>query len=361
MMTALMNTSTRQLIYPSALIVFLWGSVALADAEASRETSDKPWSVALSVSNGVGSGTFVSNSFIRQTSDWVGQSWNLSADYRFAAWSRTLVLRSSWSFDYELTTPNGGTARRFSPSDLRLSLSESETYRDELTGIALSTGLRLTLPVSYESRGATDLYFAVGLNGAATRALGPVTLSWSLGMTKYIQGSTIKLSRGIERCGQGSGRGPVDAVSFSPDACQAVLGLNPEGFPNTSFLLSNRLGASWEIIPAVTASYSVGLNQYFKYGMQGRDALTSVHAAEGMRRVDYFWPTLDATVELSELVESLQPLPVALSLSTGITATHPTRSADDKSIIWPFFASSFGQGRAANGYGSIYVDLTGTW
>jgi len=335
--------------------------VAAAEVRVSKDAEEKPWTVSLAVSNAVGSGNFVTNPYIRQTSDWVGQSWSLGADYRFAVWNRKLTLRAGWSFDYELTTPNGGTARRWSPSDFRFALSESETYRDAFTGTVFSSGLKLTLPASYESRGAADLYFALGLNGAATRTFGPVSLRWSLGLTKYVQGSTIKLSRGIESCGVTGGRGPTDAVSFSPDACQAVQGLQPEGFPNTSMLLSNSLGVSWEINPAVTASYSVGLNQYFKYGITGDDTFASVHAAGGMRRVDYFWPTLDATVGLPELVDELKDLPVELSLSMGITATHPTRSADDSSIIWPFFAGSFGQGRAANGYGSVYVDLSGTW
>ena len=361
MMTASRRGSIPLMTVVGFMMVGLWGASAAADVHVASKTSEKPWNVSVGVSNVVGSGTFVTNPYIRQSSDWVGQSWSVGAGYGFDVFGRELVLRSSWSFDYEFTTPNGAIPRRVSPHDFRISLSESESYRDELTGVVLSSGLQLTLPVSHESRGATDLYFALGLSGDLSRSFGPVSLSWSLGMTKYVQGSTIKRSYGIERCGAGQGRGPTDAVSFSPDACSAVQGLHPEGFPNTSMLLNNQLAVSWQVAAHITASYSVGLNQYFKYGMPSDDSLTSVHARGGVRRVDYFWPTLDLSVGLSDLVDELGELPVELSLSTGISAAHPTRSADDQSIIWPFFAGSFGSGRAADGYGSVYLDLNGTW
>ena len=330
-------------------------------SEARVNAPAKPWHLSVGVSNIVGSGTFITDPYIRQSSDFIGQSWSVAAGYDFEAFGRALTLGSSWSFDYEFTTPNGAMGRRFSPHNIRLAVSEAETYREPLTDVVLSTALRLTLPASYESRGATDLYFSMGVGGALERSFGPMALMWSVGLTKYVQGSKIQRSYGIVRCDGLVGRTPVDAESFSPQSCAAVQGLQPEGFPNTSALVSNRVSVVWNVTESVNASYSLGLNQYFKYGMPIDDVFTGTNARGGMRRLDYFWPTFDVSLGLNELVDSLLVLPFELSLSAGISATHPTRSADDRSIIWPFFTQSFGSSRAAHGYGSVYVDLSGTW
>ena len=101
--------------------------------------------------------------------------------------------------------------------------------------------------------------------------------------------------------------------SLIPRDASTLVGKEPMTLERlTKMLLNNQLAVSWQVATHITASYSVGLNQYFKYGMPGDDSLTSVHAVGGVRRVDYFWPTLDVTVGLSDLVDELGALPVEL-------------------------------------------------
>jgi hypothetical protein len=59
--------------------------------------------------------------------------------------------------------------------------------------------------------------------------------------------------------------------------------------------------------------------------------------------------------------DQLASLPVKLSLSAGLTALHPAQTSDNSSIYWPVLWNSFGSDRAANNYGSVYFDITGTY
>ena len=126
----------------------------------------------------------------------------------------------------------------------------------------------------------------------------------------------------------------------------------------------NSFGVDYSVTENLSVSYSLLIRNFFSYtddNVNAVDGYTSPYADAGRGRVDQLWPSLSVDYGVDEWVKKVADLPVSLSVSAGITALHPAQTRDNKGIMWPFFYQAFAQNRAANNYGSVFADITGTF
>ena len=136
------------------------------------------------------------------------------------------------------------------------------------------------------------------------------------------------------------------------------------GAGNTNFDIINSFRVKYNISESLSTSYSLTIWNSFNYDIDGcdePDGFTSSNADCDGGRSDRLWPTLEVAYELDGLLSNVAELPVSLSVAGGLTALHPAQSADNSGILWPWFYPAFANGRAANNYGSIYIDLIGVY
>ena len=204
-------------------------------------------------------------------------------------------------------------------------------------------------------------YTALRTGLGLSRSFGPVDLSWHGSFTKFINGEPIKKKHSLNR------RDLTKAMIEDPslldiDADGTVQqDMTTEGTPNTSMLITNSLSIGYNISEDLSISYSVGFLNSFKYAMPDDEYTQVVNTIPGTGRIDMMSPTLDVTYNLSSGLADVVELPCSLGLSTGISALHPARQADNQGFFTPFFFDTFGENRAANGFGSSYFDLVGSF
>jgi hypothetical protein len=305
----------------------------------------KAWSVTVGLDHSVSAGTFTKDPYVREFNDEVVQSWMFSGKYKFKLGDHTLAAGLAAGFDVLLTVPNTNPARRISPQAVGLSLGDANMYTEKVTGITFFGNARMFLPTTFEDQSTKRILSVRGTAGM-TRAFGPVELVYTLGVTKGFYSSNVVVSR-------------KDIVR-STDNINARLANGvyevADGRGVTQFDVRNMVGASWSILPQLSLSYYLTLINGFRQGIvSSEDAFTSVNADAGMGRFDRLQPSLTLAYQLPEVGG------VNMSLSTGISASHPVQSNDNKSIILPFFYQTFAQNRAANNYGAVSMTLMATF
>jgi hypothetical protein len=305
----------------------------------------------LGLSHVVAAGRLAGNDALADKTGYVGQQWAISPYLGFELADHWLRLSARFSLDVGYTAPDTPTGRRVSPRDTRLSLSDAELLQEPLTGINLGASLRAILPTSYESIRVRKQWGGLGVGLTASRALGPVDLSWSTGFTKYFNGSAVRTSY----------------TSIVSDANQSLASSRgdglytlPAGFGNPSFAFSNALEVDLNLGDVVSIGYSVALINAFAYQVAAADAQTSVNADGDRQQTDQLSATLAITYRAGEHLRGILDLPFRLDVSAGLSTLTPALSADNRRIRWPVFYQAFGS-QAAGDYGTFFLDLSGTY
>jgi hypothetical protein len=327
-----------------------------AVSQAVRQTDDlaevekRAYRLSVFLSHGVGSGTFLQGSSF-DYARYVAQSWSLGGSYTTALAGQTLTLGGSWSFDWTLTVPNSNPARRFQPYDLQAYVRAPDILTIPGVGVNLSASLKFYFPISYASRQVTQRWLAVAASWSLSRSFGPVSLSYSFNARKAFNGSLVavagrSVARGSDPVPNGQG-----SIAFG------------SGYANTQWDIQNAFGVSYNHPSHWGLSYSFMLWHALKYTLQPtRDEFTSIHAQTGLQNgADVMISSIEASYALSESLKDLLDWPVELSLALGISAFHPAKEPDNKSFIAPVIVNAFLGDKAANNYGSIYLQIGGSY
>lgn len=329
-------------------VVFLLSVLASESRAAELSREDKRWRVSVSVDHSLSSGAFLQHEQLRATHRSVLQSWAFEVGRRFSCWRWQPRLMLGWAFDLELTTPNSNPARRWRPSDVRLSLSEPKLFQWSTVPLKIGTGLGLTLPTAVGSRSVKSLLFAIGGNLSAE-------MNWrALAFSYRFQGTKSFSEHSIARASHSVAR-DSDQPEWS--------GLRDEpatfllGSANVDFVLSQTLGVAIEMGRVWSASYRVTILNEFRHAVADeRDEWTAIHAKEGRGRRDWLQPTLEVAFDVKEAFD----FSFETSIALGLTAFHPATTTDNQDVLWPVFFNVLGQNRAANNYGAAYLSLAVT-
>ena len=324
--------------------------------------SARPWGGVIVLDHFVGSGTFMSDATLRSHFAYVGQSWDIRPHYVFDFQSIKLKAAARILFEYEYTTPDTSPARRFKPADTTLSLSAPELYREPWSEVSLNASIRWLLPTSWESINVKEQWGAAGFAIGAQRFFGPLHVAYSFAMYKYFNSEIARTTVGSV-C-------PLGASCYKAgrDAPPSGTGAEfsyPAGPLNYSFAVLNTFAVDYSISENMSVSYSLLIRNFFAYKDSNVNVADSYCSPVGdcteRGQTDELWPSLSVDYVIDEWVKKAVDLPVSLSVSAGITALHPAQTKDNKSIMWPFFYQAFAQGRAADNYGSVFLDLAGSF
>ena len=328
-------------------------SAAVNPMMAEMQGEMKSFGVQVVLDHAFGTGSFVKNRELRRTAAYAAQSWQIQPYMKVNLLGKDLKLSGKVGFELEFTQPDMND-RRFKPSDISVALADPKLFKFEGLGVNVSGEVRGYLPTSYESIGVKKQWTALSGKLAFSRAFGNAVVMYSFGMTKYVNGAKIP-EKSATLC----------RVS---DGCAAPTGIDDPtnynaGYANSSFMMMNAFVAAYNITELLGVSYSLAIVNMYKYKVvDGVDEFTSINADPNRGRMDLLAPSLSLSYGLSDgILKDIVDLPGSLSLSAGIAAMHPAQKADNTGILWPVFFNTFGNNRAANNYGSFFVDLVGVF
>ncbi len=310
----------------------------------------KRWGGMVVLDHAVSTGTFVNNAGLRDRSNSITQNWDARIFYNTKLLGKKLMLGVRANLGLSLTVPDSNPGRRIIPYDLRLYATMPSAYVEPVTGVSFFVSAQALLPTSYESLNVTKRRLGVrGLVGAM-RSFGPLSINYFFIATKNFNSSkvavrTSDISRSSDPILSRNANGSVQVAS---------------GQANASFDIRNSIGLNYSINDYWSLNWSLDFVNVFRYELYSQtDAFSSAYADAGAGRMDLLEPSLGFYFSASDAFAKYVELPFSLGIQGGISASHPAQTADNKSIMWPFFYNSFGQNRAANNYGSVYLDLVG--
>lgn len=139
------------------------GMVSEAEAAA---LAKKPWSVTASLGSGTGMMLLHPTQYVRSFYGTSALSLGVNGTYRIAD---KIVAGVQMGGQFELTSPNDPSGRRFWWSDPSLSINDQSLYKDRLTGINVTAGASLAFGLSPTSLYTTNI-LTFGLNAGVSRA-----------------------------------------------------------------------------------------------------------------------------------------------------------------------------------------------
>jgi hypothetical protein len=325
---------------------------AVAVSEAVADT--QAFTVRLVTGLSVGTGGFMENETLAETSNYVAQGWDLRPGYKFEAFGHKLKVSGRLLLDTEYTTPNNSTGRAWTPSDASVSLADAEIYKEAITDIKLSGSVGWLIPLSYESLNVTKRWGGLSMGLTLDRSIGPVDISYSLGFRKFFNSSYVAV-RSAD---------PASASSKNPIRSQGETDVQTEeGATNTSFDLRNTIEVAYNVTEQLSVAYSLMFWNSWKYNVYPEaDQYTNQNADVGRERgKDQLWPTLEVGYDATSLLKTVVDVPVEIALAAGITALHPAQYDGNRKIMWPTFYHSMANNQAANNYGTVYFQIDGTY
>lgn len=320
-----------------------------------QATRTKRFGLIATVSTLVGSGTFIDNAALRAQRDYVAQVFDFRPTYGFTIEGHRLRLQARIAFETEYTDPNTDSGRHWKPYDTSIALADDTLYKWERTGILFNSALRMTFPTSYESINVRQQWLGVTLSAGARRLVGPVQLGFNTAATRYINGSKTAVRRfDYTRRGEADGNTATVPQNFDP----VSLGFGPT---NNAWLFGNTVAATWLVTDRLAVSASLGLLIFVKYAVTDtRDQYTSEFADVGHGSNERFQSGLEVSYDLTKKAKEEWGLPFGLTLALGAYAVHPVQQADNTGWIAPVVVNSFFS-RAANNYGTMYLDVIGIY
>jgi hypothetical protein len=256
--------------------------------------------------------------------DW---SLSLSPSYMFSDGTR---ISAGASLSQELTQADGDDdPHTVIFSDIGLNLSRS-LYKFE-HGPQLFGSLGVQIPTSKSSQVET-LRTSVGARLSASQPVGPVFLTLGAGFRKNFHeythpvrdpntGDSLRTRDGlviediVTGLSRTNGSELAGATYFDGES------------NNTSMVTSYSLSAFWPVSEKLGLGISYNFSQSWSYESYDLDELSGVGAQAGRGRRDSHGGSIFANYQ------ALDQLAFGLGMATG----GPTRTADDKSIRFPFF------------------------
>ncbi|MBC7792209.1 MAG: hypothetical protein H7Z43_00755 [Clostridia bacterium] len=320
-----------------------------------QSTRTKRFGLLATISTFVGSGTFITNDALRQQRDYVAQVFDFRPTYGFNIEGHRLRLQARIAFETEYTDPNTDTARRFKPYDASVAIADDTLFKWDRTGILFNSALRLTVPTSYESINVRQQWLGVTLSAGARRLVGPVQLSFNTAASRYLNGSKVAVRQtNYTRRGEATDNSASVPLSLDP----VNLGFGPT---TNAWLFGNTVSATWLVTDNLAVSASLGLLIFVKYAVtDAPDQYTSANADVGRGSSERFQSGLEISYDLTKKAKEGWNLPFGLTLALGAYAVHPVQQTDNSGWIAPVVANSFFS-RAANNYGTIYLDVIGIY
>jgi hypothetical protein len=254
------------------------------------------------------------------------------------------------------------------PSDTSLSLNAGSLYKDELTGINLSGGMSMSLPTSYASLNGRKKYAGFNARLGLSRSFGDFNMSYgfSAGHTLY----ESKVASDYTQVVSSLNSGNCSAVGDDVFRCFA-------GSANPFLGLNNSLSLGYNITEDLSFGYSLSFSKVFKYAIaDANDPYTLPESGSslnwegnpasdtGVGSSESFSTGLSLSYALSKSLENVLDLPFSLSMSAGISSSHSAQrwsNEEEKRVTYlPLLFNGWGD-QAANGYGSVYLSLNGSY
>lgn len=302
------------------------------EEEAEEETEEKAedakdWAVSVSLSSGIGQGTFASVSNDTEFADEVDPGdnaydrWNLalslSPSYTIAdlisvsasiAWTQQMLAGGGINEPNEL---------RFQDVGLGIDWA-GHSFKS--TGINVSAGLGFALPTSDTSQ-TSSLYVGTSLGGNISYKLfDKVNLSYSLGISKDFHEFTSPIID-EEEVGAENLIWRAGGSERVGDGIIAIDGVN------TEWAVSNSISASMPVWDKLRLSASYSFSTFWTYDVLQKDEFSFEEAEEG-RGVGQ---GVSTSVSLS------YPFLDYFSASAGIRTSVQPKTADNRSFNFPFW------------------------
>ncbi len=303
-----------------------------------------------------GSGTFLANDALRHQNDYIAQILDIRPTFGFNLADHRMRLSARFAFETELTQPNTNPSRRWKPFDSSLAIADDTLFKEPVTGILFNAALRFIFPTSYESIRVREQWLGTGLSLGARRLIGDFQLSFNTSVTKYFNGSKTAIRR-LDNARPEDTQDADETADFARSPSASFTSDIQSGPVNTSWLFANTVGVTWLASDRLAVSYSLGLLSFIRYSVQGeRDAFTSPNADPGNPTAQRFNSSLEVSYDWSHVTKDEWGLPFSFTMALGIAAVHPVQENNNEGWIAPLIVNNF-TNRAANNYGSIYLDL----
>jgi hypothetical protein len=308
-------------------------AVALAQGAVAATTAseEERLHASVSLSNTVGIATFVADD--HADNPYFAQSLSIGPSYQLAD-KQTLGL--GWSLGYEYTSPDNETGRRYSPSDIGASLSHSELWSNQPTGLKLSGSLRAIVPTSFESR-ASNTITNVTASPSLSKSFGErLSLSYTFGFTKYFPTTEYRGTTGSKFDDDGVAL-CLDSKDRAGSGCMGGL--------NNNFSISNSLGLSYKFTDKLSGSLGIGLSRAWKLAPNGEVGDSGEPSFTRQGGLYQTTGSLSASYAVNE----------TYSVSGGIFTGQPALDSRQSRPRFPLFDFE----TPANGFTSFGLTVTG--
>ncbi len=308
--------------------------VAPADEEPESDAKETPAPLRLpfTLQTSVGQGSFVADEHARNA--YFGYSLTFAPSYTpYEHVSIGLLTAIS----QELTDSDGDTERQeVLLSDTRLS-GGYDFGKIPKAEIGVTAQLRFFLPSSIASRHQT-LVLGTGVVLGLGREFGPISLGLSTSFRKNFHRYTTPVI---------DDRAGMQFVHPRTGSAEVVEdGLAQGGTNNVSHSVAGELSVGYSPFEALSFGIAYGLSAGFTYRSVPLDALSGVHAEEGVGQRDLSSGTISASYKLDE----------RFSFGAGVSTVGPPLTADNKSPRFPFWDFE----SEADNLTSFYLDATFT-
>lgn len=295
-------------------------SVAAPATEAEKKSG---LHMGVDLDHSLGHGTFINSAYYAS----FGGSLSLAPSYSFALRGIKLSSSARGELSWEYTLPDSENARRVDWSDIKLGLSAPGVLKEAVTGITVSPGVGLSVPISLASRRASTITVLSG-NLAFARPFGKLSPAYTFGMARGFHARQYS----------------ADDLSDAVDTTGARLCLARPGEPacnlfgtNTQFSISNGLSLGYELTQKLSFSAGLSLVNAFKYSVapaepdeftpKALDSNGNPVARGGFGRSDRLSGSLGVAYQLNE----------AFGISAGMGTSGAPKTRDNKAFRFPFF------------------------
>lgn len=306
-------------------------SVLQLTGGASGGKRKTPFAINILLEQSLGIGTFVADKYARNP--YYGWLLQLRPRYYF---TDKLFAEVNFSIQGELTnsyTTSTTQKRQVMPSDLLLTVKYSNIYKVPVLGINLSPYIRLGAPTSYESR-YRNLYLATAVGFNLTRMFGQHVL------LDYL----FRFNKNWNKTAQptlGSGRIALSRLRGNEDIGGGEI-INGDD-NNVDFSVYNALTGSFIINDEWSVTLQLAVQNSWTYLSIPKDQFSSPYAKAGRGQRDRTYGVLDVTYQPFE----------HFGFSLGLSSAQPAKTADNKSVRFPFFDFS----SEGNNFTTVYFDV----
>lgn len=293
------------------------------DDEEGGGHAKKPFRMGVILDHSVGQGTFVNAAYYSQ----IGGALVLSPSYGFSLKGVKLNASAKASLSWEYSLPNNINGRRIDYSDIRLGLSAPGIFKETKTGISMSTGMGLLVPITLNTWHASTITQLSANVSFSKKFFEKLSLGWGLSGSRGIHVNSQNL---VSRTDARDDQGNLLFICRTDEQYCGVLG------NNTAWSVSTNLNAGYTITEKLSVSMGFGLGTSFKYAMveavdeytpKALDSNGNPVAKVGMGRSDNMNGSIGLAYNLNE----------TFNLSAGMGTGGAPLTRDNKHLRFPWF------------------------